>query len=59
MQPTTQIEANNLWELDRVVDRAMDSLRVQPGEATISTLSGREKRRTARAEYVYHGTTNY
>jgi hypothetical protein len=30
MQSTTQIEANNLWELDRVVERAMDSLRVQP-----------------------------
>jgi energy-dependent translational throttle protein EttA len=44
---TNQIEANNLWELDRVVERAMDSLRVPPGEATISTLSGGEKRRTA------------
>jgi energy-dependent translational throttle protein EttA len=44
---TNQIDANNLWELDRVVERAMDSLRVPPGEASIATLSGGEKRRTA------------
>jgi ATPase subunit of ABC transporter with duplicated ATPase domains len=42
-----QIEAGDLWELDRVVSRAMDSLRVPPGDATIGTLSGGEKRRTA------------
>ncbi|KAL3922978.1 MAG: hypothetical protein SGILL_001915 [Bacillariaceae sp.] len=42
-----QIEAGDLWELERVVSRAMDSLRVPPGEARISTLSGGEKRRTA------------
>ena len=41
-----QIEAGDLWELDRVVSRAMDSLRVPPGDATISKLSGGEKRRT-------------
>jgi ATPase subunit of ABC transporter with duplicated ATPase domains len=27
------IEAQNLWELDRTVERAMDSLRLPPGEA--------------------------
>lgn len=42
-----QIEAGNLWELDRVVSRAMDSLRVPPGDAKIAVLSGGEKRRTA------------
>jgi ATPase subunit of ABC transporter with duplicated ATPase domains len=42
-----QIEAGDLWELDRVVERAMDSLRVPPGDAKIATLSGGEKRRTA------------
>jgi ATPase subunit of ABC transporter with duplicated ATPase domains len=42
-----QIEAGNLWELDRVVSRAMDSLRVPPGDAKIANLSGGEKRRTA------------
>jgi energy-dependent translational throttle protein EttA len=44
---TNQIEAGNLWELDRVVERAMDSLRVPPGDAIIKNLSGGEKRRTA------------
>ncbi|KAL7571559.1 hypothetical protein ACA910_020975 [Epithemia clementina (nom. ined.)] len=44
---TNQIEAANLWELDRMVSRAMDSLRVPPGDAKISVLSGGEKRRVA------------
>jgi sulfate-transporting ATPase len=44
---TNQIEANGLWELDRVVSRAMDSLRVPDGNAMIATLSGGEKRRVA------------
>ena len=44
---TNQIEAGNLWELDRIVSRAMDSLRVPPGDAKTSTLSGGEKRRVA------------
>lgn len=42
-----QIEAGDLWELDRVVSRAMDALRVPPGEALTATLSGGEKRRVA------------
>jgi ATPase subunit of ABC transporter with duplicated ATPase domains len=42
-----QIEAGDLWELERVVSRAMDSLRVPPGDAQISKLSGGEKRRVA------------
>ena len=41
------IEAGDLWELERVVSRAMDSLRVPPGDALIENLSGGEKRRTA------------
>jgi len=44
---TNQIEAANLWELDRVVSRAMDSLRVPPGDAKTAVLSGGEKRRVA------------
>lgn len=44
---TNQIEAGNLWELDRIVTRAMDSLRVPPGDAQIAVLSGGEKRRVA------------
>ena len=42
-----QIEASNLWELDRIVSRAMDALRVPPGDAKTATLSGGEKRRVA------------
>lgn len=42
-----QIEAGNLWELDRVVERAMDSLRVPPGDAKTAVLSGGEKRRVS------------
>jgi sulfate-transporting ATPase len=42
-----QIEAANLWELERVVSRAMDSLRLPPSDAKIATLSGGEKRRVA------------
>jgi sulfate-transporting ATPase len=42
-----QIEASNLWDLDRVVSRAMDALRVPPGDAKTATLSGGEKRRVA------------
>ena len=41
------IEAGDLWELDRVVSRAMDALRVPAGDAIVANLSGGEKRRTA------------
>jgi len=42
-----QIDAQNLWELDRHVETAMDALRVPPGDAGVSTLSGGERRRVA------------
>jgi len=42
-----QIEAGDLWELDRVVERAMDSLRLPPGDAKTAVLSGGEKRRVS------------
>jgi len=41
------IEAANGWDLDRTVEIAMDALRVPPGEADVSTLSGGEVRRVA------------
>ena len=44
---TARIEAGNLWDLDRVVSRAMDALRVPPGDAKTAVLSGGEKRRVA------------
>src|SRR6267378_4529709 len=42
-----QIEAVGGWDLDRTVDIAMDALRVPPGDQTVRTLSGGERRRVA------------
>jgi ATP-binding cassette ChvD family protein len=42
-----QIDAHNLWELDRKIEIAMDALRLPNAEADVSTLSGGEKRRVA------------
>jgi energy-dependent translational throttle protein EttA len=42
-----QIEAKNAWELDVMLDRAMDALRCPPGDQDVSTLSGGERRRVA------------
>ncbi len=42
-----KIEAANGWEIDRVVERAMDALRLPPAEAKVDTLSGGERRRVA------------
>ena len=41
------IDACNGWELDRIIEVAMDALRLPPGEADVATLSGGEKRRVA------------
>ncbi len=42
-----RIEAQGLWELDRKIDIAMDALRLPPGDADVSRLSGGERRRVA------------
>jgi energy-dependent translational throttle protein EttA len=42
-----RIEALGLWELDRKIDIAMDALRLPPGDADVTTLSGGERRRVA------------
>ncbi|MBW2458231.1 MAG: energy-dependent translational throttle protein EttA [Deltaproteobacteria bacterium] len=42
-----QIEAVDAWELDRTVERAMDALRLPPGDADVTKLSGGERRRVA------------
>lgn len=42
-----EIDANNLWELDRHVEMAMDALRLPDGDQLIDVLSGGEKRRVA------------
>ena len=41
------IDAVNGWELDRALEIAMDALRLPPGDALVSVLSGGEKRRVA------------
>jgi ATP-binding cassette ChvD family protein len=42
-----RIDAANAWDLDSRVELAMDALRVPPGDADVSTLSGGERRRVA------------
>jgi len=42
-----KIDAQNLWELDRELEIAMDAMRLPPGESVVDTLSGGEKRRVA------------
>ena len=41
------IDANDLWNLDSRLDVAMDALRLPPGDADVTKLSGGEKRRVA------------
>jgi ATP-binding cassette ChvD family protein len=42
-----KIDAANAWEIDRVVERAMDALRLPPGDQNVDVLSGGERRRVA------------
>jgi len=42
-----RIDAADAWEIDRVIDVAMEALRCPPGDADVSKLSGGEKRRVA------------
>jgi sulfate-transporting ATPase len=42
-----RIDAQDLWELDRRIDIAMDALRLPPGDADVARLSGGERRRVA------------
>jgi sulfate-transporting ATPase len=48
-QATVQdaIEATDAWDLDRRIEIAMDAMRLPPGDADVSTLSGGERRRVA------------
>ena len=41
------IDAAGGWEIDRTLSIAMDALRVPPGDADVSNLSGGERRRVA------------
>jgi sulfate-transporting ATPase len=42
-----EIDAANAWELDRTLEVAMDALRLPPGDADVTRLSGGERRRVA------------
>jgi ATP-binding cassette ChvD family protein len=42
-----EIDAHDGWNIDTKVDIAMDALRVPPGDADVTTLSGGERRRVA------------
>ncbi len=41
------IDAANAWDLDRTLEIAMDALRLPPGDADVTQLSGGERRRVA------------
>jgi energy-dependent translational throttle protein EttA len=42
-----EIDAKNLWDLDRQVEIAMDAMNLPPGDSGVTTLSGGERRRVA------------
>lgn len=42
-----KLDAVNAWELDVMLDKAMDALRLPPSDAIVGVLSGGEKRRVA------------
>ena len=42
-----RIDASNAWDLDRKLEIAMDALRLPPGDADVTSLSGGERRRVA------------
>jgi energy-dependent translational throttle protein EttA len=42
-----KLDAANAWELETILERAMDALRLPPSEAIVGKLSGGEKRRVA------------
>src|SRR5436853_1476532 len=42
-----KIDAHDLWNLDNKIEVAMDALRLPPGDAAVTNLSGGEKRRVA------------
>jgi len=47
-----KIDAADGWEIDRIVEMAMDALRCPPGDAKIDNLSGGERRRVALAKLL-------
>lgn len=43
----SKIDASGAWDLNRTIEIAMDALRLPPGDADVSHLSGGERRRVA------------
>jgi len=42
-----RIDAADAWDLDKILETAMDALRLPPGDADVTKLSGGERRRVA------------
>jgi ATPase components of ABC transporters with duplicated ATPase domains len=42
-----QVDARDAWDIDAKIEMAMDALRCPPGDASVTNLSGGEKRRVA------------
>lgn len=49
------IDASDLWEIDRRVERAKFALRCPPDDADVAVLSGGEQRRVALAKLLLEG----
>jgi len=47
-----KIDAADGWELDRMIEMAMEALRCPPGDAKVTDLSGGERRRVALARLL-------
>jgi sulfate-transporting ATPase len=47
-----QIDRADAWSLDATIDRAIDALRLPDGDRDVTTLSGGERRRVARARVL-------
>ena len=47
-----EIDAAGAWELDQMLDQAMDALRCPPGDSAVTSLSGGERRRVALARLL-------
>jgi len=50
-----RIDAADAWNLDTALDVAMDALRLPPGDADVSRLSGGERRRVALCRLLLRG----
>jgi len=47
-----EIDASNLWEIDREIEIAMDAMNLPPRDADVNTLSGGERRRVAMCQLL-------